>query len=230
MSDPQLDSQFDPQLDSQFDPQLDAYSEDEEQPEAQALAPKSYAAPRPSVPVPTKKQLELVLQAQLEPHPGSAAPLDRLERHVLLTVRPGESGGEYANRRVVGWMREIERIGADALAEGDHAQALKAFGDLTRMWQVQQTRDDRKAEQAQKNGQGGDLHLHQHNHQHSEIPDLSRVPTDQLSDLAQAFLTQASSAKRDPRRRMDREEMQAYEAHRARDVTPRQSRTEEEGA
>ena len=217
----------------------DAYEEElreEDWQEETTLAPKSYAAPRPAVPAPTKKQLDMVLQAQLEPHPTSQEARDdpySLERHVLLTVRPGEGGGEYANRRIVGWMRQIEQIGADALTEGDREQALKAYSDLTKMWQIQQTREDRKAEQERKNGPGGDLHLHNHNHTHSEIPDLSRVSTDQLSELASAFLNQASSAKRDPRRYMDQEETEAYEARRARthtrDVTPRQIEEPEEG-
>ena len=201
-----------------------------------ALTPKAYSAPRPAVPAPTKKELDMVLRAQLEPHPGSNAEPLELERHVLLTVRPGEGGGEYANRRVVGWMREIERIGKDALDQGEYALGLRAFSDLTRMWQIQQTREQKNQQDQAKSG---DLHLHQHNHQHSEIPDLSRVPADQLSALTQAFAQQVDSAKRDPRRRMDQQEAQAYDAYRQRlpspaekaeviDITPSQSEEPQE--
>lgn len=182
-----------------------------------ALTPKAYAAPRPATREPTKQELDFLLRAQLTPIPSSQDarrdPRD-LEQHVLLTVRPGEQGSDYANRRIIGWMREIEQIGRDAKEDANLELSLKAYGDLARMWQLAQAREAKEKERAHKEqAKGGDLHMHQHVHQHSELPDLSRVPADQLFALADAFAKQAEKPSK---------------SRRARDVTP-QTQLDREG-
>lgn len=163
-----------------------------------ALTPSNYRAPRSltSLQPLTPEEEQAALRAALEPHPGRyALPAER-EAHVAITVRPGDSATAYANRRAIGWMRELEGLVADADEEQLEFKR-RALGDLLRLWHLGQVREDaaRKNATTPEAPPGGPahLHLHQHQHQHGEQPDLSRAPTEQLVDLARALAAQTEA-------------------------------------
>ncbi len=167
------------------------------------LTPSLYRAPTPAQPDQlTPEETRALLAAMLAPYPSpeeQKADPQAVERHTVLTVRPGESGASYADRRVVSWMRALEKDIAESEPEKVEYRRL-ALGDLMRMWHLSQVREqgsakrDPAADQYPSHPAGaGELHMHYHRHSHEAIPDFSQTPSQQLADLARALEKQVHS-------------------------------------
>lgn len=135
--------------------------------------------------------------------PLPANPYER-ERHIELIVRPNDSPGEYLSRRALGWILALEELAAEA--EDDYKFKRLIINDLLRMYSLSLPGASKAGKPSQE------LHLHKHEHGGAEVPDLSKLPVEQLRDLAQGFAARVQAAKSDPTQGMTQDEKGMYEA------------------
>lgn len=140
--------------------------------------------------------------------PMPADPLARAE-HVLLTVRSTDGPQQYLSRRALGWILQMEEIAADPDVKPKDRATI--FKDLVRLYLVMQPKEPKTKSPAGPGSGKGPREVHVHQHQHLESPDLSKLATDQLKELTEAFTAQVDAAKSDPTHNMTRQEKNTYD-------------------
>lgn len=122
------------------------------------------------------------------------------ETHVFIEVRRNRDPEKFVSDQALGWLGELEAL-KDQVEDPEWKRLI--LKDLLQYWSMVSHREvelekfnvqedtkriNARVRASRPEKESHELHLHQHDHDHTHLPDFSKIPTEDLNQLARAFL------------------------------------------